>query len=149
MKEALLNILIFIMFFNLIVIVFPEGKTQKYCKLVIKLFLFIYIFNIVLLKGSISLDNLLDIDLPAYNSTKYKREVNFLETHENFIRSINRDIFDDKEVIKNIIVKFTNDMKLDMKVYIYDYLTYEERELLLKSVSKIFNTDVENIEITF
>lgn len=149
MKEALLNILIFIMFFNLIVIVFPEGKTQKYCKLVIKLFLFIYIFNIVLLKGSISLDNLLDIDFPVYNNTKYQREVNFLETHANFIRSINRDVFDDKEVIKNIIVKFTNDMKLDLTIYIHDYLTFEERELLLKSVSKIFNTEIKNIEITF
>ena len=149
MKQIIINILIFILFFNLIMIIFPEGKTQKYCKLVIKLFLFIYIINSVVLRGAISLDNFLDFSFTTKNSSQYQREIDLVESKMEFIKLINDDLYNGEEVIKNIKIVFTNEMELTVTVFLNCSLNLEEQESLKINISNIFNINSENVKITF
>lgn len=147
MKEIIINILFFVLFFNLIVIIFPEGKTQKYCKLVIKLFLFIYILNSIVLKNAVSLDNLLDFSFQE-EYENYEREMNLSETNTEFIEALNNEMYSGREVIENITVNFSENMKLSVYVKINDNLSSNDIEFLKTKIAKIFNTTAENIIIT-
>jgi len=149
MKENIVNILIFILFFNLIMIIFPEGKTQKYCKLVIKLFLFIYIINSVVLRGAISLDEFLNFNFISESSSKYQREIDLVESEKEFIKLINDNLYSGEEVIKNIKIIFTNEMDLEVTVYLNRSMNLDEQENLRLSISNIFNINNENVKITF
>ena len=128
MRETIINILIFILFINLIMIIFPEGKTQKYCKLVIKLFLFIYIINSIVLNGTISLDKFLDFSLNSIESSNYEREISLVESEKEFITLINKDLYGGEEVIKNIKIAFTNEIELTVTVYLNKPLDLESLE---------------------
>ncbi|QSX06821.1 hypothetical protein JYG23_05060 [Sedimentibacter sp. zth1] len=149
MKETIINILIFVLFFNLIMIIFPEGKTQKYCKLVIKLFLFIYILNSIVLKGAVSLDDIININVLSDEASQYTREFNLNESNEKFIELINNDLYNGREVIQNIKVDFTVDMQLTVNVYLNKSLSVNEEEYLKLNIAKIFNINSENVKITF
>ena len=149
MRETIVNILIFILFINLIMIIFPEGKTQKYCKLVIKLFLFIYIINSIVFKSTISLDKFLDFSFKGIESSNYEREISLVESEKEFIKLINKDLYKGEEVIKNIKIVFTNDMELTVTVYLNQSLDLEEQENLKINISNIFNITSENVKITF
>ena len=149
MRETIINVLIFILFINIIMIIFPEGKTQKYCRLVIKLFLFIYIINSIVLRGTISLDKFLDFNLQGVKSQDFEREINLAESEKNFIELINKDLYEGEEVIKNIKIIFTEDMELTVTVYLNQTLDLNEQEVLKISISDIFNIDSENVKITF
>jgi len=149
MREAIINILIFILFINLIMIIFPEGKTQKYCKLIIKLFLFIYIFNSIVLRGTISLDKFLDFSFKGIEPSSYEREISLVESEKGFITLINKDLYKGEEVIKNIKIIFTNEMELTVTVYLNHSLDLEEQESLKINISNIFNINSENVKITF
>lgn len=149
MREAIINILIFILFINLVMIIFPEGKTQKYCKLVIKLFLFIYIINSVVLKGTISLDKFLDFSFNSIESSSYEREISLVESEKEFITLINNDLYKGEEVIKNIKIAFTNEMELTVTVYLNKPLDIAAQENLKINISDIFNINNENVKIHF
>ncbi len=149
MREAIINILIFILFINLIMIIFPEGKTQKYCKLIIKLFLFIYIFNSIVLRGTISLDKFLDFSFKGIELSSYEREISLVESEKEFITLINKDLYKGEEVIKNIKIIFTNEMELTVTVYLNHSLDLEEQESLKINISNIFNINSESVKITF
>ncbi len=153
MRETIINILIFILFINLIMIIFPEGKTQKYCKLVIKLFLFIYIINSLVLRGTISLDEFLDFSFRSIDNSgyaeNYEREINLAESEKGFITLINEDLYNGEEVIKNITLIFTDEMELTVRVYLNKALDMEGQEDLKINVSNIFNISSENVKITF
>ena len=149
MRETIVNILIFILFINLIMIIFPEGKTQKYCKLVIKLFLFIYIINSIVLRGTISLDRFLDFSFRSIESSKYEREIDLVESQKEFITLINNDLYKGEEVIKNIKLAFTNEMQLTVTVFLNQSLDLEDQENLKINISNIFNTNSENVEIDY
>lgn len=153
MREIIINILIFVLFINLVMIIFPEGKTGKYCRIVIKLFLFIYIFNSLVLKAAISLDDFFDFD---FNNTEnqssnenYKREIKLSESEKSFIALVNQDLFEGEEVIKDIILIFAEEMELTVKVYINKTLDLNEQDNLKANISNIFKVNSENVEITF
>lgn len=153
MREIILNILIFILFINLVMIIFPEGKTGKYCRIVIKLFLFIYIFNSLVLKAAISLDDFFDFNFDSMenqlSNKNYEREIRLSESEKSFISLINKDLYEGEEVIKDISLIFADEMKLTVKVYINKTLDMKEQDSLKSNISNIFKVDSENVEITF
>jgi hypothetical protein len=134
-------------------IIFPEGKTGKYCRIVIKLFLFIYIFNSLVLKAAISLDDFFDFDFSntenQVSNENYQREIKLSESEESFIALINENLYEGEGVIKDIILIFAEEMKLTVKVYINKSLDIDEQDDLKASISDIFNVNRENVEITF
>lgn len=153
MREIIINILIFVLFINLVMIIFPEGKTGKYCRIVIKLFLFIYIFNSLVLKAAISLDDFFDFDFKntenQISNDNFIREINLSESEKDFLALINEDLFEGEEVIKDIKLIFAEEMKLTVKVYINKSLDIKEQDDLKASISNIFKVNSENVEITF
>lgn len=151
MKDMIINTLIFVLFINLVMIIFPEGKTGKYCKIVIKLFLFIYIFNNLILKATISLDDIFELNFKEnqLSSNNYEREIRLSESEKSFIAMINNDLYGGEEVIKDISLNFAGEMKLTVKVYINKILDIKEQDSLKNNISSIFNVSSENVEITF
>lgn len=149
MRETIINVLIFILFFNLLLIIFPEGKTQKYCKLVLKLFLFIYIINSMVFKGMVCLDDLIDFKIMNENASGYEREISLMESENDFIKLINEDLCNGEEVIKNIKVGFSKDMDVNITVILKRSLSFEEQDKLEVNIANIFNIDVNNVKITF
>ncbi len=153
MKEIIINTLIFVLFINLVMIIFPEGKTGKYCRIVIKLFLFIYIFNNLVFKATISLDDIFDLNFKneknQLSSKGFVREIRLSESEEDFIALINNDLYGGEEVIKDISLNFTDDMKLTVKVYINRVLDIKEQDSLKINISNIFNVSSDNVNITF
>jgi len=134
-------------------IIFPEGKTGKYCRIVIKLFLFIYIFNSLVLKAAISLDDFFDFNFDSMenqlSNKNYEREIRLSESEKSFISLINKDLYEGEEVIKDISLIFADEMKLTVKVYINKTLDMKEQDSLKSNISNIFKVDSENVEITF
>ncbi|WP_019227078.1 hypothetical protein [Sedimentibacter sp. B4] len=112
MKSTIVNILVLILMFNLIMIIFPEGKTQKFCRISLKLFIMIYILDNIFLNGSINL-NLLD--MPDI-SPDYQREMSIQNIDPEFIEKLNQDFYEGEEVIKNIELNFTGNMDIDVLV---------------------------------
>lgn len=153
MNEIIINILIFVLFINLVMIIFPEGKTGKYCRIVIKLFLFIYIFNSLVLKAAISLNDFFDFDFKNTESSlsndNYKREIKISESEQSFLALINEELFEGEEVIREIILIFDEEMVLTVVVYINKSIDSNEEDSLKASISDIFKVNSENIEITF
>ncbi len=153
MKDIIINILIFILFINLVMIIFPEGKTGKYCRVVIKLFLFIYIFNSLVLKAAISLDDFFDFDFKntenSISNENYKREIKLSESEQSFLALINKELFEGEEVIKELSLIFDEDIVLTVVVYINKTLSLDEEDNLKSSISNIFKVNIQNIRITF
>ncbi len=145
MKNTIINILIFILMFNLIMIIFPEGKTQKYCKLTIKIFIIIYIINNIFFKGSIMFDEFLN-SMPE-NTYTYEREINIKNVDENFVNSINNNIFEGEDVIKNIVINFTDDLNLKAIITLNKFLDTEEVNNLKSDIAEIFKINTDDIEI--
>src|SRR5690554_5137378 len=97
MKTTIVNTLILILIFNLIMIIFPEGKTQKFCRISIKILIMIFILDNIFLSGSLNLNLLKTSDVPAY-----QREVNVSSISPEIIDSINAANFQGEEVVSNI-----------------------------------------------
>lgn len=145
MKNTIINILIFILMFNLIMIIFPEGKTQKYCKLTIKIFIIIYIINNIFFKGSIMFDEFMK-SMPE-NTYTYEREINIKNVDDELINSINEDIFMGEDVIKNIVINFTDELNIKAIITTNKFLDNDEINNLKSDIAKIFKIDTENVEI--
>lgn len=145
MKNTIINILIFILMFNLIMIIFPEGKTQKYCKLTIKIFIIIYIINNIFFKGSIMFDEFLK-SMPE-NTYTYEREINIKNVDDELINSINEDIFMGEDVIKNIVINFTDELNIKAIITTNKFLDNDEINNLKSDIAIIFKIDTENVEI--
>ncbi|WP_313370614.1 hypothetical protein [Sedimentibacter sp.] len=144
MKNTIINILILILMFNIIMIIFPEGKTQKFCRIAIKIFIMIYILDNIFLSGSINI-NILN-DLPALEKT-YEREVTLSSIDENFIESINKDYFEGDNVVKNISLSFTEDMDIKAEITLNKLLSFDEVNALKTNIADIFHVKSENIYI--
>jgi hypothetical protein len=145
MKNTIINILIFILMFNLIMIIFPEGKTQKYCKLTIKIFIIIYIINNIFFKGSIMFDEFIN-NMPE-NTYTYEREINIKNIDDKLINSINDDIFKGEDVIKNIVINFTDELNIKAIITVDKFLDNDEINNLKSDIAKIFEIDTGNVEI--
>ena len=145
MKNTIINILIFILMFNLIMIIFPEGKTQKYCKLTIKVFIIIYIINNLFFKGSIMLDEFIN-NIPG-NTYNYEREINIQNIDRAFIENINNNNFEGEEVIKDITINFTDDLNIKAIITLNKFLDNDEIDNLKSDIAKIFKISTDDIEI--
>lgn len=130
--------------FNIIMIIFPEGKTQKFCRITIKIFIMIYILDNIFLNGSIDLNILKDI--PLYDSS-YEREVSINSIDQNFIDSINEDQFKGDDVVKNITLNFTEDMDIKAVVTLNKLLSMDEINRLKTDIAEIFQISSDNIYI--
>lgn len=144
MKNTIVNIIILILMFNIIMIIFPEGKTQKFCRIAIKIFIMIYILDNIFLNGSINI-NILD-DLPSLESA-YEREVTVSSMDENFIKSINEDYFEGDDVVKDITLSFTEDMDVRAEIKLNKLLSIDEANSFKINMADIFNIESENIHI--
>lgn len=145
MKNTIINILIFILMFNLIMIIFPEGKTQKYCKLTIKIFIIIYIINNIFFRGSIMFDEFMK-SMPE-NTYTYEREINIKNVDEDLVNSINNNIFKGEDVIKNIVINFTDDLNLKAIITLNKFLDNDEVNNLKSDIAEIFKISTDDIEI--
>ena len=144
MKSIIVNILILILMFNIIMIIFPEGKTQKFCRITIKIFIMIYILDNIFLNGSIDLKMLGDI--PSIDSS-YEREVSIGGIDRNFIELINVNLFDGEDVVKNITLNFTENMDVKAVVSLNKFISNEEVVRLKAHISEICKVSSDNVEI--
>lgn len=126
-------------------IIFPEGKTQKYCKLIVKIYIIIYIINNIFFKGIIVIDDFMN-NIPEDNSS-YERQINIKNVDREFIDLINKNNFNKEEVIKDIVLNFTEDMNIKAKVTLNIFLNDDEINKLKIDIAKTFNISEYNIEI--
>ncbi|NYB73511.1 hypothetical protein [Sedimentibacter sp.] len=144
MKNTIINIIILILMFNIIMIIFPEGKTQKFCRIAIKIFIMIYILDNIFLNGSINI-NILS-DLPVLE-TNYEREVTLSSIDDDIIESINKDYFEGDDVVKSISLSFTEDMDIKAEITLNKLLSFDEANVLKTNIADIFHIESENIYI--
>lgn len=144
MKSTIVNILVLILMFNLIMIIFPEGKTQKFCRISLKLFIMIYILDNIFLNGSINL-NLLD--MPDI-SPDYQREMSIQNIDPEFIEKLNQDFYEGEEVIKNIELNFTGNMDIDVLVTTRGLMSTDKTKKIKKDIAEVFKISSDNIRVT-
>lgn len=146
MKNIIINTLILILMFNIVMIIFPEGKTQRFCRVAIKIFIMIYIIDNIFLNGRVDLSLLNDAVFTDPNY-EYEREVNIGSTDKDFIDSINEDMFEGDDVIKDITLKFTGDMDVKATVTLNKMLSADELNKLKEDIAEILQVSPDNIDI--
>jgi hypothetical protein len=139
MKTTIVNTLILILIFNLIMIIFPEGKTQKFCRISIKLLIMIFILDNIFLSGSLNINLLKTTDVPAY-----QREVNV--NSPEIIDSINKAIFRGEDVVSNITLSFNEDMEISAEVSLKRLPGNDELNELKENIAEIFQLNSDNID---
>ena len=144
MKNTIINILILILMFNLIMIIFPEGKTQKFCRISIKIFIMIYLLDNILLNRGIDIGVLENI--PSYSSS-YEREVSIQNVDQDFIDQLNKDNYAGEEVIKNIELNFNDKLNIEAKITTNKLLSVDKANELKKDIAEIFNISSDNINV--
>lgn len=142
MKNIIINILILILMFNIIMIIFPEGKTQKFCRITIKIFIMIYLLDNIFLNGSIDLNMINEISMM---DTNYEREVSVNNIDQSFIDSINENHFEGDDVVKNITLNFTEDINFEAVVTLNKLLSMDEINNLKTDLAEIFQISSDNI----
>ena len=141
MKTTIVNTLILILIFNLIMIIFPEGKTQKFCRISIKLLIIIFILDNIFLSGSMNVKLPITTDVPAF-----QREVNVKSISPEIIEAINEENFQE-EVVSNITLRFTEDMQISAIVYLRKMIGNDELDKLKSNIAEIFQLNSDNIDI--
>ncbi len=144
MKDIIVNTLILILMFNIIMIIFPEGKTQKFCRITIKIFIMIYILNNIFLNGSIDFNSI--VDIPA-NDLSYEREVSVSNIDRDFIDSINENLFEGSAVVKNITLNFTENMDVKAVVELNKLFNMDEIDTLKTNLAEMLNIGSDDISI--
>ena len=144
MKDIIVNTLILILMFNIIMIIFPEGKTQKFCRITIKIFIMIYILNNIFLNGSIDFNSI--VDIPA-NDLSYEREVSVSNIDRDFIDSINENLFEGTDVVNNITLNFTENMDVEAVVELNKLLSMDEIDTLKTNLAEMLNIGSDDISI--
>lgn len=142
MKTTIVNTLILILIFNLIMIIFPEGKTQKFCRISIKLLIIIFILDNIFLNGRMNVSLPVIADAPAY-----QREVNVKSISPEIIDTINKENFQGEEVVSNITLSFTEDMEITASVGLRKMIGNEELDKLKLNIAEIFQLNSDNIDI--
>ncbi len=142
MKITIVNTLLLILIFNLIMIIFPEGKTQKFCRISIKLLIIIFVLDNIFLNGS------MNVNLPEMTQAPaYEREVNINSISPEIIDTINKENFQGEEVISNISLSFSKDMEMSAYVYVKRMLGNDEINKLKLNIAEIFQLKTDNIDI--
>lgn len=143
MKNTIVNILILILMFNIIMIIFPDGKTQKFCRISIKIFIMIYILDNIFLNGSINL-NLLE--MPTISSD-YEREVSIKNIDPEFIGKLNHDLYEGEKVIKNIELSINDSMDINASIRTNKLLSIDRQSELKTGIAEIFKISSDNIQV--
>lgn len=141
MKTTIINTLILILIFNLIMIIFPEGKTQKFCRISIKILIMIFILDNIFLSGSLNLNLVKNADM-----TSYEREVNVNSISPDIIDSINKANFKGEQVVSNITLSFTKDMKISALVSLRRMVGNDDQSKLKIYIAEIFQLNSDNIK---
>jgi len=144
MKNIIINTLILILMFNIIMIIFPEGKTQKFCRITIKIFIMIYILDNIFLNGSIDFKSI--VDLPT-NDLEYEREVSVSNIDRDFIDSINENLFEGTDVVNNITLNFTENMDVEAVVELNKLLSMDEIDTLKTSLAEMLHIDSDDVRV--
>ena len=139
MKTTIVNTLILILIFNLIMIIFPEGKTQKFCRISIKLLIMIFILDNIFLSGSLNINLLKAADVPVY-----QREIRV--NSPEVIDSINETNFPGEEVVSNITLSFNEDMEISARVNLRRLPANDEINKLKENIAEIFQLNSDNID---
>jgi len=139
MKTTIVNTLILILIFNLIMIIFPEGKTQKFCRISIKLLIMIFILDNIFLSGSMNINLLKAADVPVY-----QREIRV--NSPEVIDSINETNFPGEEVVSNITLSFNEDMEISARVNLRRLPANDEINKLKENIAEIFQLNSDNID---
>ena len=139
MKTTIVNTLILILIFNLIMIIFPEGKTQKFCRISIKLLIMIFILDNIFLSGSMNINLLKAADVPVY-----QREIKV--NSPEVIDSINETNFPGEEVVSNITLSFNEDMEISARVNLRRLPANDEINKLKENIAEIFQLNSDNID---
>ena len=142
MKITIINTLVLIMIFNLIMLIFPEGKTQKFCSISIKTLIMIFILDNIILNGSIDLDILNPKD-----TIVYEREINVSALSQDMVDSVN-NMLGRGETVKDIILCFTDSMDMKANVVLYDTYGVDTDELRV-IIAEIFNLNDDNIDFLY
>lgn len=145
MKNTIINILIFILMFNIIMIIFPDGKTQRFTKLTVKIFIMIYIIDNIFLSSNIKFDSFLN-DIPEQNIS-YEREINLESINNEYIDMINNDIYNGEDVVKNIVLNFDENLNINAVVTLNKVLDISDTDELKNELASIFDISAESIEI--
>lgn len=140
MKTTIVNTLILILIFNLIMIIFPEGKTQKFCRISIKILIMIFILDNIFLSGSLNLNLLKISDVPAY-----QREVNVSNISPEIINSINEANFQGEDLVSKIVLSFSDDMEIHAIVYLKESIGNDGSNNLKSNIAEIFQLSSDNI----
>lgn len=140
MKIAIVNTLILILIFNLIMIIFPEGKTQKFCRISIKILIMIFILDNIFLSGSLNVNLLKATNVPAY-----QREVNVSNISPEIINSINEENFQGQEIVSKIVLSFTDDMEIHAIVSLTGSIGSDGSNNLKSNIAEIFQLSLDNI----
>ena len=140
MKETIVNTIVLILIFNLIMIVFPDGKTQKFCRISIKLLIMIFILDNIFLKGSLNVNFLDSKEAPAY-----EREINL--NSPEIIGFLNKEIFRGEEVVSDIILSFTKEMEVSASLYLRRMIGNDEADRLKTCLAEILQVKKDNIRI--
>ena len=133
--------------FNIVMIIFPEGKTQKFCRVAIKIFIMIYIMDNIFLNGRVDLNLLNDSLFTNPNYDEYEREVNISSMDKEFIDSINEDMFEGDDVVKNVTLKFTENMDVKAKVSLNKLLGTDEVNKLKTDMAEILKVNSDNVYV--
>jgi len=126
-------------------IIFPEGKTQKFCRITIKIFIMIYIFDNIFLNGGLKLNLIKVLNFDDYS---YVREVSIESIDQDFIDSINKSLFEGDDAVKNITLNFTEDMKYKAVITLNKMLSIDEVSSLKTKVAEIFQINLDDLSIS-
>lgn len=78
----------------------------------------------------------------------YEREISLNNIQGDFIKLLNESNFEGDDVVKNIILRFTDDMNVSAVVYTRRGLNYDEAEQIRSNISEVFKINVKNIDIS-
>ena len=122
--------------------IFPEGKTQKFCRISVKILIMIYILDNIFLNGSIDLSSFNKKEVPVY-----QREISVKKISPEIIDVINED-FENRDVVSNITLSFTDDMEMHAYVVLNRIIGNEELNVLKEKIADIFQL-TDNVDFIY
>lgn len=150
MKIIIINILILIICLNFIILIFPDGKTQRYCKLLIRIYIMAYILTSLVKIESFNLNDFFNNDYFEYNKDDidYERNIDIGSIYdEEIVESIQYKAFNNKVNIIDILAYYDNELKV--KIIVNKNLSKDEISYGISEIAKLFEIDINNIDIIY
>lgn len=147
MKEIIINILILIICVNLIILIFPEGKTQKYCKLVIRIYIVVYLFSSIIKSFDFNINEILDSKEFNTDMTEFERNLNIDINDKEIIDLIESKAFNNKVNVLEVIANYDNDFKITIKIN--KRLDKDELSYGVNEAANILEINSKNINILY